>query len=165
MAWLYRSANHDPPGLDQPKTDPNEDIARHIDSNINIILDRTPIMARGTSAQEWGIRSETRARKYLEQRGLVFIAANYHSRYGEIDLIMRDDEHIVFVEVRARSGNRFGGAAASIVHEKQNRIKICAQFYLQRELSNHLPACRFDVIAIDLNQPKEEQLNWIKNAF
>lgn len=112
-----------------------------------------------------GIHSEARARAYLEQRGLLFVTANYSSRYGEIDLIMRNGKEIVFVEVRARSKDRFGSAAATIVPKKQNRIKMCAQYYLQSEMRGHLPACRFDVVAMDLNKPEEEQLNWIKNAF
>ena len=61
-----------------------------------------------------GKDAEARAARYLEGRGLTIVERNYRSRYGEIDLIARDGATLVFVEVRARASNTFGGAAASI---------------------------------------------------
>ena len=96
----------------------------------------------------------------LEKAGLEFLEANFNCRYGEIDLIFvdRQQDQIVFVEVRYRKSNQFGGAAASIGKSKQEKIKKSALFYLsQRKL---VPNMRFDVVAIE-----GEQFNWIQSAF
>lgn len=80
---------------------------------------------------------------------------------GELDLIVLDGSELVFVEVRARSGFAFGGAAASVGPSKQARLRRAAQlFLLKRFGQGRWPVCRFDVIALESNE-----LNWIKNAF
>ena len=103
---------------------------------------------------------ESKAKKYLKQQGLVFISQNFYCKLGEIDLIFTDpqQEMLVFVEVRYRKSIRFGGAAASITKQKQEKIKKAALFYLaQRKIE---PQIRFDVIAID-----GSDINWIQSAF
>ena len=84
---------------------------------------------------------------YLERRGLVRLAANFRCRGGELDLVMRDADTIVFVEVRQRSHAGFGGAAASIDAHKLRRLRRAAQAWLARYPLP--PPCRLDVIAID----------------
>lgn len=86
--------------------------------------------------------------------------ARGRSRHGgEIDLIVRDrDGTLVFVEVRARSGDDFGGAAASVTATKQRRLVYAAQCYLQTLAV--LPPCRFDVIAV-----RGTQVSWLPAAF
>jgi putative endonuclease len=80
---------------------------------------------------------------------------------GEIDLIMRDQDTFVFVEVRVRNSSNWGGALASINTSKQNKIYKTAQHYLQAHYrAKDYPPCRFDVIAI-----KDDQLQWLKAAF
>jgi putative endonuclease len=80
---------------------------------------------------------------------------------GEIDLIMRDQDTFVFVEVRVRNSSNWGGALASINTSKQNKIYKTAQHYLQVHYrAKDYPPCRFDVIAI-----KGDQLQWLKAAF
>lgn len=108
-----------------------------------------------------GVAAEQWARQFLQQQGLQPIAQNYRSRFGEIDLIMRDGATLVFVEVRLRSNVHFGGAAGSIDQRKQQRLIATAQHYLA-EL-NAIPPCRFDVILMDDVQGKNWQ--WLKNAF
>lgn len=103
---------------------------------------------------------ERQAAIYLTQQGLSYIAKNYHCRYGEIDLIFSDPcaDLLIFVEVRYRASHKFGGAAASITKQKQDKIKKAALFYLaQRKIE---PQIRFDVIAID-----GDDINWIQSAF
>jgi putative endonuclease len=111
-----------------------------------------------TLRQSIGAAGEAQALTYLKQKGLFLVERNFRSKNGEIDLIMRDGETLVFVEVRARADGRHGGAAASVTHVKQKRLIRTAQRYLQG--LNTLPPCRFDVIAID-----DGILNWLKNAF
>ena len=91
--------------------------------------------------------AEDRALVYLEQQGLVCVTRNYACRYGEIDLVMSDGPQLVFVEVRMRKNSNYGGAAASVDAAKQRRLWRTAEHYLMRY--RRLPACRFDVVAID----------------
>jgi putative endonuclease len=108
----------------------------------------------GALAEQW-------AAQYLQQQGMKPVAHNYRSRFGEIDLIMRDGATLVFIEVRLRRNADFGGAAASIDTRKQQRIIRTAQQYLA-DLA-HLPPCRFDAMLMDDAQGGNAQ--WLKNAF
>lgn len=111
-----------------------------------------------TAKQVTGQAGEEQALHYLMQQGFTLVEKNFLCRGGEIDLIVRKNGLLVFVEVRKRGSGGFGGAAASVTSAKQARLKKAAHFYLQRYADP--PACRFDVIAID-----GEHLNWITNAF
>jgi putative endonuclease len=106
-----------------------------------------------------GADKERLARAYLEDQGLRLVASNYRCRRGEIDLVMRDASTLVFVEVRFRASDRFGGAAASVGPAKQMRLTAAASHFLQRKSLN-LP-CRFDVIAIGAG----DRIDWIQDAF
>ena len=110
------------------------------------------------SAGFTGAQAEQRAAQYLLQQGLKQVAQNYRSRFGEIDLIMRDGAALVFIEVRLRRNANFGGAAASIDTRKQRRIVRTAQQYLAGLA--HVPPCRFDAVLMDDNG-----VQWLRNAF
>lgn len=112
-----------------------------------------------TTSQQRGQQAESLAAKYLQAQGLKILTRNYRLRGGEIDLIGRDGEYLVFVEVRYRRNAEFGGALYSIDVRKQQRIIRTAQHYLMRHAID-LP-CRFDVLALDETQ----QITWLKNAF
>lgn len=103
--------------------------------------------------------AESLAAKHLAKMGLTLVAQNYHSRFGEIDLIMRDQNTLVFIEVRQRSSNRFYGALASVDQRKQQKIILTAQHYLSTHPDDS--PCRFDVVALD----KDHQIQWVKDAF
>lgn len=111
-----------------------------------------------TARQMDGAAAEDGALEYLQRQGLSLVERNFRCKGGEIDLIMRDRQALVFVEVRKRADARHGGAAASVTARKQARLIIAAQVFLQRY--RELPACRFDVVAID-----GKELNWLKNAI
>ncbi|HEY2629453.1 MAG TPA: YraN family protein, partial [Usitatibacter sp.] len=106
---------------------------------------------RRTPAQSSGADAEQAAENCLVRGGLEIVARNYRTRFGEIDLIARDGETLVFVEVRLRSSDRFGGAAASIDAHKRARIVSAARQYLSRLGRN--PPCRFDVVTLDGGSP------------
>lgn len=108
-----------------------------------------------------GSEAETIAAVYLQQQGLALVERNYRCRFGEIDLIMTEDDTLVFVEVRMRAGNAFGGAAASITAAKQAKLLIAARHYLSK--LRREPACRFDAILITGTQ--RYTIEWIRNAF
>jgi putative endonuclease len=105
-----------------------------------------------------GKAAEDRAAAYLAGHGLRPVERNWRCKGGEIDLIMRDGAVLVFVEVRARSNARFGGAGASITAAKQGRLIHAAHLYLSG--LSALPACRFDAVLID-----GERLTWLRDAF
>ncbi len=109
-----------------------------------------------------GRAAEQLAEQHLKQQGLVFIEKNFHSRHGEIDLIMQHRDALVFIEVRYRKNMDFGGAAASVTGQKQNRIQKTALYYMQtrgREFN-----ARFDVVAIT-GEETNLNIEWIQNAF
>ncbi len=112
-----------------------------------------------------GDRWESYACNYLVKHGLVLLNKNFHSRQGEVDLVMRDKNTIVFIEVKYRKTANFGGAIAAISYKKQQKIIKTAAFYLQQHgLKEYNTACRFDVIAIEGPQNQNE-ITWLKNAF
>jgi putative endonuclease len=106
-----------------------------------------------------GARAEQLAAQYLQQHGLTLVQTNFRCRFGEIDLILRDKETLVFAEVRQRSRGDFGGAAASIDTHKQQRLILTAQHYLAS--LPRIPPCRFDAVLLDA----AENVKWVKNAF
>lgn len=108
-----------------------------------------------------GDEAERAAEKYLIKHGLKLVERNYRTRFGEIDLIMQDGESLVFVEVRLRKNQDFGGAAASIGEQKQRRIIAAAQGYLAA--LKHPPPCRLD--AVLLANAEGGEVEWLKNAF
>ena len=106
-----------------------------------------------------GQRAEDAAFDYLREHGLTEIERNYRCRFGEIDLIMRDAETVVFVEVRQRSSTHFGGAIASIDARKKKKLVTTARHYMATKGS--FPDCRFDAVLLN----GDSRVEWIRNAF
>ena len=109
--------------------------------------------------------TEQLAADYLAQHGLLLQASNFHNRRGELDLVMTEADTWVFIEVKYRRNNSFGGALFAISAQKQQKIKQCAAYYLQQAgLNEYNTSCRFDVIALqgDITNP---EITWLKNAF
>lgn len=112
-----------------------------------------------------GLAAEQLAKKYLIKQGLVALEDNYSCKLGEIDLIMKQRETLVFIEVKFRQSIQFGGPIMAITPAKKNKITKTAQFYLQCQgLNEYNTQCRFDVITLtgELTHP---EFNWITNAF
>ena len=106
-----------------------------------------------------GTEAELDAQHYLQTQGLQPLTRNHRCRGGEIDLVMRHADALVFVEVRLRRNPAYGGALASVDRRKQQRLVRAAQHYLQH---NPWPGpCRFDVVGIDA----AGHYSWIRNAF
>ena len=108
-----------------------------------------------------GTQAEQLAAQYLKQQGLKLLQQNYRCKSGEIDLILQEGDTHVFVEVRLRSSEKFGGAAASIDNRKQSKILRTAQHYLST--LPRIPPCRFDAILMQTNDINK--IVWLKNAF
>lgn len=113
-----------------------------------------------TSNIQQGNVAEKLALRFLEAQGLVLVKRNYRCRMGELDLVMRDGDYLVFVEVRSRHDSRYGTPAETVTRTKQRRLIRAAAHYLQRSRAAALP-CRFDVVAVNAG----DDLDWIKNAF
>ncbi len=112
-----------------------------------------------------GLAAEQLAATFLTNNGLKLVTQNYHCRYGEIDLVMKEAKTLVFVEVRLRSNSQFGSAGASITTHKQQKLIATAQHYLQTHhtTSRGDTACRFD--AILMNKADLNSIEWVRNAF
>jgi putative endonuclease len=121
-------------------------------------------MLRFTNTREKGNHGERLALDYMIKQGLKLVEQNINSRYGEIDIVMRDDTEWVFVEVRFRRSQEFGGGLESVNSNKQRKLINTAEHYIQTRHITHFEACRFDIIEIsgDMSNPK---INWIKDAF
>jgi putative endonuclease len=110
-----------------------------------------------------GQTGENLACAELERRGYVIVARRYRRRGGEIDIIARDGETTVFVEVKARTGRAFGGGEEAVTWFKRRRITQLALDYLARHRLAHCP-CRFDVVSIRLGE-KRPVIDVFQNAF
>jgi putative endonuclease len=113
----------------------------------------------GKGSQATGRAAEDLALRFLRARGLDLVERNYRCRGGEIDLVMRDGRHWVFVEVRYRRRQQFGAPQATVDTAKQRRLTLAASHFLVRH--GDAPA-RFDVVGISGEPPRIE---WIRNAF
>jgi len=108
-----------------------------------------------------GLFFETLALDFLQQQGLHLHSRNVRSRFGELDLICQQAGQWIFVEVKYRRSEAFGGAAAAVTLSKQQKLRQTAAWFLQQQRSQ--AGCRFDVVAISGASPY--QIDWIKNAF
>src|SRR5216117_2826704 len=108
---------------------------------------RCLLAARGMSRSRviFGKTGEDLACRELERRGYAIIARRYRQRGGELDIIARDGRTLVFVEVKARDGRKFGGGAEAVTAMKQRRIARLAMDYIARHRLYDSP-CRFDVV-------------------
>lgn len=121
------------------------------------------VAARGSTTQR-GRWAEDMALDTLKARGLEPLSRNYRCRFGEIDLIMRDRDTTVFVEVRMRSRVDFGSGADSVDARKQRRLISTAEHFLQRHPRLSECGCRFDVVSIAASDATH-RVEWIADAF
>jgi putative endonuclease len=121
-------------------------------------------VAANPSTRERGAAVEAAARDHLLRAGLVAVTANANYRVGELDLVMRDGELLVFVEVRYRAGGQFGGGAMSITTAKRRRLVQAASAFLAAHPRLGQAGCRFDVIDAS-GDPSAPTLAWLRDAF
>ena len=110
-----------------------------------------------------GKEAEALARAFLGRQGLYVLAQNVRTGGGELDLVAKDGETLVFVEVKGRSGNRFGRPEEYVDLRKQKRLASAAEAYLSRMPGCKMP-CRFDVVAVDFSGGAPV-MRHIKDAF
>ena len=112
-----------------------------------------------------GAHYEQLALRHHRTNGLRLVEKNFHCRLGEIDLIFRDDNCLVFVEVRYRTSNRFASAAQSVDEKKQAKIARTASMFLGQNPSMSDYPVRFDVVAFDSTESDQSTLQWTRDAF
>jgi len=114
-----------------------------------------------------GRQHEVQACRYLQKQGLTLLCRNYLCRLGEIDLVMTErDQFLVFIEIRFRQSDQFGGAIASVTHHKQRKVRLAAAHFLAAhpQLSHY--ACRFDVVGVSRSgNSNVSKFDWIQQAF
>jgi len=114
--------------------------------------------------QSLGKLGENLACAALKQRGYAIIATRYRTRIGEIDVIARDGDTTVFVEVKSRAGDEFGGAAAAVTAWKQRKVSLMAMDYVARHRLENRP-CRFDVVTVDVFDGRPPRIEIYQHAF
>jgi putative endonuclease len=110
-----------------------------------------------------GQKGEEEARKYLKKKGLRLVAKNWRAKTGEIDLIMKDGEVLVFVEVRLRRKTQYGAGYEKVGRDKMRKLINTAQSYQVRE--DYWGDVRFDVVSIEMDEDGNMKLEHIKDAF
>lgn len=110
-----------------------------------------------TSRQRLGAAGELLARRHLERNGYRFITANWRCRGGELDLVMRQGETLVFVEVKTRHGDRLGAAEEAVLPRKVDQLLRAAQYYLQTRPDLADAFWRIDLVAVTLDDAGDLQ--------
>lgn len=117
------------------------------------------------STRRVGVNAEQLAFRYLRHNGLKPVRRNFRSRRGEIDLIMLDDECLVFVEVRYRNEASFVKAALTVDSRKQRKLACAASMFLSMNKTFGNRVCRFDVVGVDRDASGEITIDWMRDAF
>jgi len=114
-------------------------------------------------AKQQGNKGEQLAMQYLKKEGLEIVEMNYHFGHGEIDIVAKEGETLVFCEVKMRQTDEFGDPEFAITARKQQQIRKVARGYLyEHELKEQ--DCRFDVVAIRFSKGAP-LINYLRNAF
>jgi putative endonuclease len=115
--------------------------------------------------QALGKRGEAAAREYLEHRGMRILLQNFACAAGEVDLIGRQRDTLVFIEVKTRTSDAYGPPQLGVHLQKQRQIVRAAQWYLAEQRMHDVP-CRFDVVAVTVSgEESAPEIEWVQNAF
>jgi len=129
----------------------------------------TGILKRGRSSrptdvrQQRGLQGEEEAARYLKKNGLKVLVRRYRCRLGEIDLVAREGDTLVFVEVKTRASSDFGDPSLAVTSEKQKHISRVALDYLRRLNNPEIPV-RFDIVEV-ISFCSTVECNHIRDAF
>lgn len=111
-----------------------------------------------------GADAESLAAQFLIKKGMQVVQQNYRCRLGEIDLIVRDGRHLVFVEVKSRRSLEFGAPSLAVNWRKQQKLTQLAQVYLKQK-GLWRTSCRFDVVSVYAPVDGSPEIKHIPNAF
>lgn len=116
------------------------------------------------SSKQRGDDSEDQAYQFLRNKGLKLVEKNFHSRFGEVDLVMLDNDELAFIEVRYRRNSNYGSGLESVTTNKQTKIIKTASVFLQQHAKLAKYPARFDIVSIS-GELTNAHIDWIKNAF
>lgn len=111
-----------------------------------------------------GSKGELLASRELEKRGYIVLERNFTCKIGEVDIIAKNNNTLVFIEVRSRTRSNFGYPEETVNYKKQVKLRQVAQYYLNKNHLHHV-GCRFDVVGIVWESDKRIKMKLIKNAF
>ena len=114
--------------------------------------------------KEIGTLGETIAAQHVEAQGYMILCRNYRNSFGELDIIAKDEEDLVFIEVKSRTSQTYGLPVEAVSYRKRRKLSIMAMFYMTQHRLHGIP-CRFDVIEVDLRHYDTPQIHHIQNAF
>ena len=117
-------------------------------------------MIKEQNKRKLGAKVEQLVCEYLSSHGFMILQMNYHCKQGEVDIIAKDDEYIVFIEVKYRNSIKYGTPQEAVGIAKQRRISKAAQYYLYSHRLDESTPVRFDVAAV-----LENKITYYKNAF
>jgi len=107
-----------------------------------------------------GTEQETKVQEYLQSQGYEIVARNFYTKHGEIDLIAKKDDYLVFIEVKYRADGRYGAPEEAVDYRKQRKIIAAAQYYMYKNRISFDTPCRFDVAGVT-----DEEIRITENAF
>lgn len=110
--------------------------------------------------RQLGSEFEQQAAEYLKQKGYKILEFNFRNRFGEIDIVAKEQEYLCFVEVKYRKENNCGYASEAVDYRKQQNILRVANYYLMKNKLSEWTPCRFDVVAMD-----GDRIELIQNAW
>lgn len=113
---------------------------------------------------ELGRKGEKAALSFLRKKGYKILERNFRCRFGEIDIVAKKEDRIVFVEVRSRENLNLGHPEESLTYTKKKRLTKLALFYLSCHRLENIP-CRFDVVAVVFEKGRIKNIHLVKNAF
>lgn len=122
-------------------------------------------MGSGNHRNEFGSMAEDLALRYLQKHDLTLLERNFRSRFGEIDLIMQENNTIIFIEVRSRKNTAFLHPVETIDQRKRNKIRKTSQVFMKKTSAWNLYNWRFDVITLTGGSADGMKIEWIKAAF
>ncbi len=109
-----------------------------------------------------GANGEAAAARHLERHGCSILEQNHVTRFGEIDLIAKDGDEVVFVEVKTRQGRTYGYPEEAVTYAKRRHLRMAAEAWMAAR--KYEGACRIDVIAVTRSLDAEEEIVWIRDA-
>lgn len=121
-------------------------------------------MSSENTSKTKGFHAEEIACRYLVSKGLLLVEKNFFCRFGELDLIMKEKDSLVFVEVKYKKNQDFASCISAVTEKKQKKVKQTALYYLHKNQLFEKIACRFDVVTLCGNISCPE-ISWLPSAF
>ncbi|MCK4333699.1 YraN family protein [candidate division WOR-3 bacterium] len=115
--------------------------------------------------QSLGRKGEEAVERFLTKQGYRILARNFHTRWGELDIVAQDGAEVVFVEVKTRTSSDFVRPEEAVNFKKQDHLRKAAEIWLAKNYLLEPPPCRFDVVAVIIKKDNEHEIEHLRDAF